>query len=388
MPGPLEGIRIIELAGLGPTPFCGMMLADQGADVILIERPVRNRPGDARKDILNRSRRSLVLDLKKPRSVEIVRRLAQSADGLIEGFRPGVMERLGLGPDLLLRDNPRLAYGRMTGWGQAGSAAQQAGHDINYIALAGVLDACGRAGGQPTPPINMLGDFGGGGMLLAFGMLAGILSARSNGKGQVIDCAMTDGAALLSAMVWTMRAQGRWGGGRGENLLDTGAHFYDTYETKDGGFVAVGAIEPAFYQQFCERLGVADDPQFRSQMDGSQWPELKQRVSAIFRTRTRDEWVEIFAGSDACFSPVLSMDEARVHDHNRERGLIIEVDGVLQPAPAPRFSKSVVGRPAMPGLPGEGSGGLLDELGYSVHEIEQLRDDGVFGKFRESAVVV
>jgi len=388
LPGPLEGIRIIELAGLGPTPFCGMMLADHGADVITIERPVRIRQGDARKDILNRSRRSLVLDLKRPRSAEIVRRLARSADGLIEGFRPGVMERLGLGPDMLLGDNPRLVYGRMTGWGQNGPVAQQAGHDINYIALAGVLEACGRAGGQPTPPVNMLGDFGGGGMLLAFGMLAGILAARSTGKGQVIDCAMTDGAALLSAMIWTLRAQGRWEGGRGENLLDTGAHFYDTYETRDGRFVAVGAIEPAFYQQFCERLGVADDPQFRSQMDRDLWPALKQRVAVIFRTRTRDEWVEIFAGSDACFSPVLSLDEARAHDHNRHRDLIVEVDGIAQPSPAPRFSESAAAKPAMPEGSLETNLRLLNELGYSAREVEQLRNDGVFGQVREDAVAL
>jgi alpha-methylacyl-CoA racemase len=376
------------MAALGPAPFCGMMLADHGAEVITIERPMRKRNGDFRKDILNRSRRTLVLDLKHPWGGEIVRRLAASADGLIEGFRPGVMERLGLGPEVLMGENPRLVYGRMTGWGQSGPLAHKAGHDINYIALAGVLDACGRAGGQPTPPVNMLGDFGGGGMLLAFGMLAGILSARATGKGQVVDCAMTDGAALLSAMIWTMRAQGRWDGGRGQNLLDTGAHFYDTYETKDGRFVAVGAIEPDFYRQFCETLGVANDPEFRSQMDQKLWPTLKQRVAAIFKTRTREQWIEAFAGKDACFSPVLSLDEARAHGHNRERGLIIEVNGVAQPAPAPRFAGAGAATPAMPEGYGQSGVRLLDELGYSSREINEFIAAGVLGHAGEDALAV
>jgi len=386
--GPLEGLRILEFAGLGAGPFCGMMLADNGADVVLIDRPTRARQGDAAKDVLNRSRQRVVLDLKQPESVEIVKRFARTADGIIEGFRPGVMERLGLGPDDLLKENPRLVYGRMTGWGQSGPIADRAGHDINYIALSGALDACGRAGGAPTPPVNLIGDFGGGGMFLAFGMLAGILSARATGRGQTIDCAMTDGSALLSAMLWTMRAQGRWPGARGENLLDTGAHFYDSYETADGLYVAVGAIEPQFYAQFCERLGVAGDPQFASQMDRAAWPALKRRVAAIFASKTRQEWVDIFAGADACFSPVLSMGEALAHPQNVARRTFIEIDGVAQPAPGPRFSMTPAAAPDMPRpAPGDGRR-LIAALGYDDETLSLFEAKGVFGVRMESADVV
>ncbi len=377
--GPLEGVRILEFAGLGPAPFCGMMLADNGAEVILIDRPVRTRHGDANKDILNRSRKRIVLDLKQPEAVDIVKRLASTVDGVVEGLRPGVMERLGLGPGDLLKENPRLVYGRMTGWGQTGPISALAGHDINYIALSGVLDACGKAGGPPAPPVNMLGDFGGGGMLMAFGMLAGILSARSTGRGQVIDCAMTDGSALLSAMIWTMRAQGRWPGRRGENLLDTGAHFYDTYETADGLFVAVGAIEPQFYKEFCERLGVANDPEFSSQMDRSAWPALKHRVASIFASKTQREWVEIFEGSDACFSPVLSMEEAAAHPHNVSRGTFLEVAGVRQPAPAPRFLATPASLPTMPRPDPVDGRSLVAELGYDTETLSRFEAKGVFG---------
>lgn len=385
MAGPLNGVRIVEFAGLGPAPFCGMMLADHGAEVILIDRPVRTRAGASNKDILNRSRKSIALDIKNPRSIEIIRKLVKSCDGLIEGLRPGVMERLGLGPEVMLKDNPKLVYGRMTGWGQTGPEAKKAGHDINYIALSGVLDACGRAGEKPTPAVNLVGDFGGGGMMLAFGMLAGILSARSTGVGQVVDCAMLDGSALLSSMIWALRAQGRWQGARGENILDTGAHFYDTYETLDGLYVAVGAIEPQFYAQFCQKLGLADDPAFQKQIAPEAWPALKDRVSAIFKTKTRAQWEQVFADVDACFSPILSMREVMEHPHNQERELYIDVDGVRQPAPGPRFSKMPADRPVMPGKVGEQTNEVLEALGFSAEEISAFRAEGLFGQVEESA---
>jgi alpha-methylacyl-CoA racemase len=385
MAGPLNGVRIVEFAGLGPAPFCGMMLADHGAEVTLIDRPVRTRAGASNKDILNRSRKSIALDMKHPKSIEIIRKLVKSCDGIIEGLRPGVMERLGLGPDVLLKDNPKLVYGRMTGWGQTGPEAKKAGHDINYIALSGVLDACGRAGEKPKPAVNLVGDFGGGGMMLAFGMLAGILSARSTGVGQVVDCAMLDGSALLSSMIWALRAQGRWEGARGENLLDTGAHFYDTYETLDGLYVAVGAIEPQFYAQFCQKLGVADDPAFQKQIAPEAWPALKDRVSAILKTKTRAQWEQVFADVDACFSPILSMREVMEHPHNQERELYIDVDGVRQPAPGPRFSKMPADRPVMPGKAGEQTNEVLEALGFSAEEISAFRAEGLFGQVEESA---
>ncbi|KGF70714.1 carnitine dehydratase [Hoeflea sp. BAL378] len=379
MSGPLDGIRILEFAGIGPGPFCGMMLADQGAEVILIERPVRTRRGAANLDILNRSRKSIVLDLKQPASLEVVRRLARGADGLIEGFRPGVMERLGLGPDVLLAQNPRLVYGRMTGWGQTGPDAHLPGHDINYLALSGVLDALGRAGDKPTPAANLVADFGGGGMMLAFGMLAGILSAKSTGKGQVVDCAMTDGATLLSAMIWTMRSQGRWSGKRGENLLDTGAPCYDTYETSDGRYMAVGSLEPEFYAVFCARMGLSDHPDAQRQLDPAVWPRFKRTLAERFRTKTRDQWVEVFAGADACVTPVLAMDEVMDHPHNAARQPLIEVDGVLQPAPAPRFMGSPPVRPRMPQTRGEDAHAILAAAGFGPAEIAELQKSGALG---------
>jgi alpha-methylacyl-CoA racemase len=350
MPGALHGIRIIEIAGLGPAPFAGMMLADHGAEVIRVERAGagENPWGDPRKDILRRSRAMMELDLKDPADAGRLRDLAKTADGLIEGFRPGVMEKLGLGPDILLADNPALVYGRMTGWGQAGPLARAVGHDINYIALAGNLHTYGRAGGKPTPPINAVGDFGGGGMMLAFGMLAGILSARSTGKGQVIDCAMVDGAAMLAAMTWSFRAMDDWRDERGVNLLDTGAPYYDTYETADGKYVAIGALEPQFYQALRERTGLAADPDFDRQADRANWPTLRRKLTNLFKSRTRDEWCEMMEGTNACLTPVLSMTEAPSHPHNRERGTFVEVAGVLQPAPAPRFSATPAPPPVMP----------------------------------------
>ena len=322
---PLAGIRIVELAGLAPAPFAAMMLADHGAEVIRIERAGHAHPIPAEKDILRRGRAEiLTLDLKSPAGVARVRELARGAHGLIEGFRPGVMERLGLGPDVLLGDNPRLVYGRMTGWGQEGPLAPVAGHDINYIALAGNLHGYGRAGEKPTPPANAVGDFGGGGMLLAFGMLAGILS----GKGQVIDCAMVDGAALIAAQTWSLLAAGMWKDERGANLLDGGAAFYDSYECADGKFVAMGAIEPHFFAVLKEKLGLQ-----RGQFD----PGLRDELTALFRQRPRDHWCALLEGTDGCFAPVLSMGEAPRHPHIAARGTLVEGEGMIQPAPAPRF---------------------------------------------------
>ncbi len=378
MTGPLSGIRIIEIAGIGPGPFCGMMLADHGAQVIRVDRPGGQALiGDPTRDLLNRSRVSVNIDLKKPEGIAAVRRLIASADGLIEGFRPGVMERLGLGPDALLADNPKLVYGRMTGWGQDGPYAQAAGHDLNYIALSGVLDACGRAGDKPTPPMNLLGDFGGGGMMLAFGMVAALLSARTTGKGQVVDCAMTDGSAVLATMIWSLRATGRWNDARGTNFLDTGAHFYDCYETADGKFISIAPVEPQFYADLIARLGLADDTDFHVQNDPRRWPALKDKLDALFRTRTRDEWCALLEHTDACFAPVLSMAEAPSHPHNLARGTFIEVDGITQPAPAPRYSGTPTATPSPLSQDSETARGIWQDVGYSDDELAQLRDAGV-----------
>jgi alpha-methylacyl-CoA racemase len=329
MAGPLEGIRIVELAGLAPAPFAAMMLADHGAEVIRIERAGDVPPIPPEKDILRRDRAEiLALDLKSEEGRARVRELARDADGLIEGFRPGAMERLGLGPELLCADNPRLVYGRMTGWGQDGPLAAAAGHDINYIALAGNLHGYGRAGEAPVPPVNAVGDFGGGGMLLAFGMLAGILSARATGKGQVVDCAMVEGAALLAAQTWSLLAAGMWRDERGANLLDGGAPFYDSYRCSDGEYVALGALEPRFFAVLKEKLGLAA---------GQSDPGLRDELAATFRSKPRDHWCALLEGSDACFAPVLSLAEAPLHPHNAARGTFVEQGGIVQPAPAPRF---------------------------------------------------
>jgi alpha-methylacyl-CoA racemase len=331
MSGVLSGIRIVELAGLAPAPFAAMMLADHGAEVIRVEREGKTPPIPVDKDILRRNRTAIVaLDLKSEEGAARVRDLARDADGLIEGFRPGVMERLGLGPESLLQDNPRLVYGRMTGWGQDGPLSGAAGHDINYIALAGNLHTYGRAGERPVPPANAVGDFGGGGMLLAFGMLAGILSARSTGRGCVVDCAMVDGAALLAAQTWSLLAAGMWRDERGVNLLDGGAAFYDSYECADGRHVAVGALEPQFFGVLMDKLGLSC-----GQADAG----LRQELAAAFRSHPRDHWSALFEGTDACVAPVLSLAEAPDHPHNKTRGTFINDGGLTQPAPAPRFSK-------------------------------------------------
>ncbi|WP_293876102.1 CaiB/BaiF CoA transferase family protein [Sphingomonas sp. UBA978] len=349
MAGPLAGLRIVEFAGIGPAPFAAMMLADHGAEVIRVERPEDLTDAAIairRRDVTLRSRAFVAADLKSVEDRDRVRDLVAGADGVIEGFRPGVMERLGLGPAELLARNPRLVYGRMTGWGQTGPYAQAAGHDINYIALSGALHAFGREGDKPTPPINMVGDFGGGAMMLAFGIVSALYHARATGEGQVIDCAMTDGSALLMSAIWSMLAVGMWRDERGVNLLDTGAHFYDTYETADGRFIALGSIEPKFYALLREAAGLTD-ADWDDHFDPARWAALKPRLAAIIRTRTRDAWTAEMEGSDICFAPVLSMAEAPLHPHNAQRATFVEIDGVMQPAPAPRYSATPLPRPRM-----------------------------------------
>lgn len=367
--GPLEGIKVVELAGIGPGPFCAMMLADMGADVIRIDRPSKVKAGgttagaNPRFDVLNRGRRSVALDLKDPKSIETVLKLCEQADALIEGFRPGVTERLGIGPEDCMARNPKLIYGRMTGWGQDGPYASVAGHDINYIALAGVLHSIGRRGEAPVPPMNLVGDFGGGGMFLAFGVVCGIFEAQRSGKGQVIDAAMVDGASLLMAPIYGLQQMGRWNGDeRGVNLLDSGAHFYDVYETKDGKYISIGSIEPQFYAILVEKAGL-DATAFADQHNRDKWPDFKDTIGAVFKSKTRDEWCEIMEHTDICFAPVLSMNEAHAHPHNAERGTFIEVEGLRQPGPAPRFSrtKPVVARPSP--LPGEHNEEALKDWG-------------------------
>lgn len=376
MAGPLQGMRVIEMVGLGPGPFCSMMLADMGAQVIRIDRPGRRGTTDARYDVMARGRRSLVLDLKKPGGVEAVLELLERADVLIEGFRPGVMEKMGLGPDVCLPRRPSLVYGRMTGWGQDGPLASAAGHDLNYIALSGALHAMGRADGSPAPPLNLVGDFGGGGMLLAFGILAGVYESQRSGQGQVIDAAMTDGSALLGAMFHGMKAAGKWSNRRAANMLDGGAHFYDTYTCADGKYISVGAIEPQFYAELRERCGL-NDPAFDRQNDPESWPALKEKLAELFQTRTRDQWCELLEGTDVCFAPVLDWDEAIEHPHNRARETFIEVDGITQPAPAPRFSRTPADKPAPPHAPGRDSAGILADWGLALQRIESLREQGI-----------
>jgi len=374
--GPLQGVKIIEIAGIGPGPFCAMLLADMGADVVRVDRlgPSTGRVTPSH-DVLNRGRRSIALDLKKPEGVAAVLTLVEHADALFEGFRPGVMERLGLGPDECLARNPRLVYGRMTGWGQEGPLAHAAGHDINYIGLSSALHAIGRSSGKPVPPLNLVGDFGGGGLMLAFGLVCALLEAQKSGQGQVVDAAMVDGSAVLMAMFYGFRAVGLWTDQRGDNLLDTGSHFYDTYETKDGKYVGIGSIEPQFYALLLKHTGI-DDPAWQAQMDRKKWPEFKAKLTEIFKTKTRDEWCEIMEGTDVCFAPVLSMEEAYKHPHNQARGTFVERDGVLQPAPAPRFSRTRPEIQGPPPIPGQHTEEVLQEAGLSAGEIEALKQAG------------
>jgi alpha-methylacyl-CoA racemase len=373
--GPLSGIRVVEIAGIGPGPFAAMMLADMGADVVRVDRAQNVLGGFDRPnlEVLNRGRRSVGVDLKHPEGVETVLRLVEAADALVEGFRPGVAERLGIGPDTCLARNPRLVYGRMTGWGQDGPYAQAAGHDINYIALAGALGHFGRAGSKPTPPINLVGDFGGGGMLMAFGVACALVESGRSGQGQVIDAAMVDGSAALMAMMWGFRALGIWGP-FGTNVLDTGAPFYDTYETSDGKYISLGSLEPQFYAELITRLGLADEVPLGDQMDRTSWDDLRERFTKLFLGRTRDEWCEVLEGTDACFAPVLTMDEAAEHPHVRARGTVVERDGVLQPAPAPRFSRTPGAIQRPPAWPGQHTDEVLSDWGFPAGDIAALRD--------------
>jgi len=374
MAGPLAGTRIVEVSGIGPGPFGAMMLADMGAEVIRVERPGAGMWEDPSLDLLNRGRRCITIDLKQPLGVETLLRLLESCDALLEGFRPGVMERLGLGPEVCLERNPGLVYGRMTGWGQTGPLANAAGHDINYIALAGALHPIGRRGEPPTIPLNLVGDFGGGGLMLAFGVVCALLERGRSGKGQVVDAAMVDGAATLMTIFHATQQLGYWSDERGTNLLDGGSHFYDAYETSDGKWISIGSFEPQFYALLLEKLGL--DLATFPQMDKEQWPAQKEKVAALFLERTRDQWCELLEGTDVCFAPVLTIAEAREHPHNTARGTFTEVGGVGQPRPTPRFGRtdSEISRP--PARPGEHTDEILAEAGWASEEIAGLRDQG------------
>ncbi len=376
--GPLQGTRIIEFAGIGPGPFCGMLLADLGAEVVLVDRKGGALPFNAQPkfDLTRRGKRSIALDLKQPGAPEVVLRLVEKADGLIEGFRPGVMERLGLGPQACLARNPRLAYGRLTGWGQHGPLANAAGHDINYVSLSGILYHGGHRDSAPAVPPTVVGDVGGGAMFMAVGLLAAILNARTTGRGQVVDAAITDGCALMSTLVQGLRAQHLWADRRQSNALDGGAHWYDCYQCADGEWISVGALEPQFYQLLIEKCGLAGEGLERAQFDVARWPELKQRFDDLFRQKTRAEWCELLEGTDACFAPVLNFAEAAVHPHNRARDVYVEIDGINQPAPAPRFSGTPAEVRSPPAAIGADAGQLLLEAGYSTAEIEALRASG------------
>jgi alpha-methylacyl-CoA racemase len=380
MAGPLSGFKVIEIAGIGPGPFAAMMLADMGAEVVRVERAQSVRgpaPQTPHFDVLLRGRRNIALDLKHPSGVEALLDLVGSADALIEGFRPGVMERLGIGPDVCLGRNPRLVYGRMTGWGQSGPYSQAAGHDINYIALAGALAHFGRAGEAPVPPLNMVGDFGGGGMFLAFGVVCALLEAQRSGSGQVVDTAMVDGAAVLMSMFWAFRTIGMFDeNAPGTNLLDTGAHFYDVYQCADGRYISVGSIEPQFYAELLRLTGLEGDPEFAKQMDRAEWSALKARLAAVFAQKTRDEWCEIMEATDVCFAPVLTMSEAAAHPHNVERGTFTDVAGTTQPAPAPRFSRTAPTIERPPAHPGQHSREVLLDWGVAPERVDELIEAG------------
>jgi alpha-methylacyl-CoA racemase len=374
--GPLQGIRVLEFESIGPAPFAGMLLADMGADVLVVDRPADTDLGlkrERRHDVMMRGKRSVTLDLKARSGAEVALQLASGADALIEGMRPGVMERLGLGPDEVLKRNPKLVYGRMTGWGQDGPLAPRAGHDINYIALAGVLHAFGREGEAPVPPLNLIGDFGGGGMLLAFGVACGLIEAARSGRGQVIDAAMVEGASLLAAMFAGFLATKSWSEERGTNILDTGAPWYDVYETKDGKYVSIGSIETRFYQELLQRLGVPD----LGQHDRSRWPEMHSLFSNAFKSKSREEWCKVFEGSDACFAPVLSWSEARRDAHMAFRKNFVETAGVPQPAPAPRFSRTPGAVRRAPPERGEGGRQALADWGFEESEVKKLQSLGL-----------
>jgi alpha-methylacyl-CoA racemase len=374
--GPLHGVRVVEVASIGPGPFAAMMLADMGADVIRLERGGGGGLGAGSWNHVHRGRPSVGCDLKHPQGRELLLRLAESADALVEGFRPGVMEKLGVGPDEVLARNERLVYGRMTGYGQDGPMAKVAGHDINYISIAGALGQFQRQGEKPLFPLNMVGDYGGGAMMLAFGVVCALLEARSSGKGQVVDASMVEGSSLLMTMIWALRDMGVWGE-PGTNLLDSGAHFYETYETSDGGHVAVGALEPQFYAELLSLLEL--DPEEFPQMERERWPELKRRFAEIFKTRTRAEWAELFEGAEACTTAVYGMEDAPDHPHNRARDAFVEIGGKLQPAPAPRFSRTASATPKPPSEPAADTDSALADWGLTAEEISALRDAGALG---------
>ena len=379
--GPLRGLRIIELAGIGPCPMCAMLLAELGADVVRVDRPTDSGLGidmAPEHDLLNRSRPSVAIDLKHPAGTATALRLVERADALIEGFRPGVTERLGLGPEDCAARNPRLVYGRVTGWGQEGPLARAAGHDLNYIALTGALDAIGRRGGPPTPPLNLVADYGGGALYLALGVVAALLEARESGKGQTVDAAMIDGAASLMTSAYALRAAGITDGPRGENVLDGGAHYYDVYETSDGRYVSIAPVEPKFYAELLDRVGL-DAGDAPHSTDRADWPQSKARLAALFRSRTRDEWRDILEGTDACFAPVLGMDEAHRHPHNAARGTFVERDGIVQPNAAPRFSRTPEEIRCSPPAPGSATRTVLADWGFAPAEIDELAAAGVIG---------
>lgn len=381
--GPLEGVRVVEFAGIGPAPFCGMLLADLGADVLVIGRKVANpntrdvpffNPG--RFDLLNRGKRAVALDIKQPAGIEAAIRLIAAADALVEGFRPGVMERNGLGPDVCMARNRRLVFGRMTGWGQSGPLRMTAGHDLNYLALSGALSLGARPGARPWVPPTLVGDMGGGGLVLALGLVSAILEARRSGRGQVVDAAITDGSALLATLFHSFMAAGIWKGPGHAHLLDSSAPFYDTYRCADGKWIAIGALEPQFYAELVRQCGLTD-PLFDEQWDQARWPQMKQRIAALFATRSREAWCERLEGTDACFAPVLDVTEASAHPHNRARGTFVDVDGVTQPAPAPRFGRTPAELRRGPPVPGEPDDAALTDWGLSPGEIEALRAAGV-----------
>jgi alpha-methylacyl-CoA racemase len=373
--GPLNGLKVVEMAGIGPAPFAGMIFSDLGADVLRIDRP--RPPGRANPalDPLNRGRRSVVLDVKIEPGRQAALRLISQADALVEGFRPGVMERLGLGPDDCLAASPRLVYGRVTGWGQEGPLAQTAGHDIDYLAVAGVLRNFARREAAPVPPLNLVGDFGGGAMFLVAGVLAALIEAARSGQGQIVDAAMVDGSVALMAIIYGMRAQGMWSGPPGTNVLDTGAPYYDVYRTADGEYLAVGALEAGFYAQLLDGLGLDPDT-LPAQLDEAGWPALRARIAETIRTRTRAEWEATFAGSDACVAPVLTLDDARTHPHNAARRVVVEDHGLVQPAPAPRFSRTPAAIAGPPCPPGQGAAEALADWGFSTEDVARLRAEG------------
>jgi alpha-methylacyl-CoA racemase len=370
--GPLDGLKVIEFAGIGPGPFCGMLLSDLGADVVRIDR--KGGRGGSKFDVTGRGRRSVALDLKVPASIEACLKLAESADVLFEGFRPGVMERLGLGPDVVLKRNPKIVYGRMTGWGQTGPYANAAGHDMNYIAISGALHAIGL-GDKPIPPLNLVGDFGGGALYLAFGILAGVIHARASGQGQVIDCAMSDGAASLMAMFYGFKASGMWTDNRRENMLDGGAHFYDTYQCSDGRWISIGSIEPQFYALLLEKTGITD-PAFQQQMNRAEWPALRAKLAEVIKTKSRAEWCAIMDATDVCFAPVLDLTETASHPHNAARKTFVEIEGVVQPAPAPRFSATPGAIQAVSPAVGAHNDEAFADWGFAATEIEALKTAG------------